>query len=263
MAKEKAPPKAVNIIRPTHSFTPAKASSRVSSSSSIVSHSSFISAPPTLARKPVRVASGARILQDKPALNIYHPPSPPQRQKSTTATSSASRLPPTPPSPPARPHFEIYKPSRANRPSPSATTRVIPTSHHSDQYPSQLHQRPKPQRARSVLGPISRPEEIIRPVIQTEPDELSDMDDDDDDDGDNGRQTSADDHDQEDSDNSNDDDDEDEEEEEEEDGPVNEARVNRMVELFFFFLFTPEFSQIDHVLHIYRLKIWRYPTAHY
>lgn len=90
MAKETAPPKAVNIIRPTHSFTPTnKASSRVSSSSSsIVSHSSFISAPPTLARKPVRVASGARILQDKPALNIYHPPSPPQKK-----STSASRLP--------------------------------------------------------------------------------------------------------------------------------------------------------------------------
>lgn len=240
MAKEKAPPKAVNIIRPTHSFTPAKASSRVSSSSSIVSHSSFISAPPTLARKPVRVASGARILQDKPALNIYHPPSPPQRQKSTTTASSASRLPPTPPSPPARPHFEIYKPSRATKPSPS-TTRVIPTTHHSDQYPSQLHQRPKPQRARSVLGPISRPEEIIRPVIQNEPDELSDLDDEDDDDEDNEHQTSTDDHDQEESDNSNDD------EEEEEDGPVNEARVNRMVSGMVI-LFTPEFSQIDHVL---------------
>ena len=248
MAKEKAPPKAVNIIRPTHSFTPAKASSRVSSSSSIVSHSSFISAPPTLARKPVRVASGARILQDKPGLNIYHPPSPPQRQKSTT---TASRLPPTPPSPPARPHFEIYKPSRANKPSQS-TTRVIPTTHHSDQYPSQQLQRPKPQRARSVLGPISRPEEIIRPVIQNEPDELSDMDDEDNDHDEH--HTSTDEHDQEESDNSND-------EQEDEDSPVNEARVNRMVSKLVF-LFTPEFSQIDHVLY-HRLKIWKYPIAHY
>lgn len=212
MAKETAPPKAVNIIRPTHSFTPTnKASSRVSSSSSsIVSHSSFISAPPTLARKPVRVASGARILQDKPALNIYHPPSPPQKK-----STSASRLPPTPPSPPARPHFEIYKPSRGTKPA----TRVIPTTHHSDQYPSQ--QRPKPQRARSVLGPISRPEEIIRPVIQHEPDELSDMDDDDDDDDQHDTNTEDQ---QEVSDNS----DDDEDEEDDEDSPVNEARVNRM-----------------------------------
>ncbi|KAI9270581.1 hypothetical protein BDA99DRAFT_324123 [Phascolomyces articulosus] len=105
MAKETAPPKAVNIVRPSHSFMPQKPASRISTSSSSVA--SFVSAPPTTylyqqqhshsqsnqyqrhpttsTSKAPRVASTTRVHDtvnhsNKPALNIYHPPSPPQPQ---------------------------------------------------------------------------------------------------------------------------------------------------------------------------------------
>ncbi|KAI8145493.1 hypothetical protein BJV82DRAFT_577141 [Fennellomyces sp. T-0311] len=244
MAKETAPPKAVNIVRPSHSFMPQKPGSRVSTSSS---SASYVSAPPTYfqhyqqqqthhspsshtTRKAPRVTSTTKVHDTvnpshKPQLNIYHPPSPPQRSKTYNGSSSSSSnnnivdnrrppiaspaavLPPSPPPPSSsRPHFEIYKPPTR------AKTLAVPAG-----LVSQQHSPRRPPSVRNVVGPISKPLPESDPpssVVsasstssnqEESPDELSDTDQD------------------------NDDDDDDEDDDEEEEEEVNEARVNRQI----------------------------------
>ncbi|KAL1935163.1 hypothetical protein VTP01DRAFT_4303 [Rhizomucor pusillus] len=147
MAKETTQPKAVNIIRPTHSFTPGKASR----ASSVHSVASYTSAPPTTTtttRKP-RVSS--RIHDgSKPIINIYHPPSQqpsshPQRRKLSPPPPSSPIPPPQPPAN-SRPHFEIYKPRLPVAGLQRPSRRPSNSSSSSDGY-----------RARSVLMPIAKP----------------------------------------------------------------------------------------------------------
>lgn len=161
MAKEPAPPKAVNIIRPTHSFTPAGRNSRAAS---VISQSSYASAPPT-ARKPPKVPSTSIVgPQDTHKLNIYQPSPPRQHQNSEPRRSNfPSYQQSTTYSPKLQP--EIYKPSSSSFSSsyqqqqyvsqrPQIKSLTVPTTTPNATQP--IPRRPTSQQQR-VLGPIVKP----------------------------------------------------------------------------------------------------------
>lgn len=245
MVKESGPPKAINIIRPTHSLSSRRRHAAP--------------AELTESRKP-KVASAAKISissTNKHQLNIFHPPSRPQHHQQQPQKQPGS--------------YEIYRP-RSNL-SRSLTTPSVSSSSSSSAAATarRPHYIPPTSASHNIISntaprPLTRSKTIVPAVSDASSSSSSknaqasdsettlrsssnsgggsseDEDDDDDDSEDDKKQQGQSD------------------DNEVEDDEISEARVNRKVKTLSLFFFVD--YGILHCLCKYRLPIWRYPTGH-